>query len=50
LFTVCAISRLRLEAVVRASLMFYPALLLALLLFIFVPALSTWLPSLLFAR
>ena len=50
LFTVCAISRLRLEAVVRASLMFYPALLLALLLFMFVPALSTWLPSLLFAR
>src|SRR3984885_9816962 len=50
LFTVCAISRLRLEAVVRASLMFYPALLLALLLFMFVPVLSTWLPSVLFAR
>src|ERR1700733_715915 len=50
LFTVCAISRLRLEAVVRASLMFYPALLLALLLFMFVPALSTWLPTVLFGR
>ena len=50
LFTVCAITRLRLEAVVRASLMFYPALLLALLLFMFVPALSTWLPTVLFGR
>src|ERR1700722_4902751 len=50
LFTVCAISRLRLEAVVRASLMFYPALLLALLLFMFVPVLSTWLPTVLFGR
>src|SRR3954447_1259390 len=48
LFTVCAISGLRLEAVVRASLAFYPGLLLALLLFMFVPALSTWLPAVIF--
>ncbi len=50
LFTVCAITNLRLEAVVRASLLFYPALLLALLLFMFVPMLSTWLPSILFTE
>ena len=50
LFTVCAISGLRLEAVVRASLVFYPGLLLALLLFMFIPSLSTWLPSLIFGR
>jgi len=50
LFTVCAISGLRLESVVRASLVFYPGLLLALLLFMFIPSLSTWLPSLIFGR
>ena len=44
------ITRLRLEAVVRASLLFYPALMLALILFMFVPALSTWLPTVLFGR
>ena len=50
LFTVCAITGLRLEAVVRASFLFYPALMLALLIFMFVPILSTWLPSLLFGH
>jgi C4-dicarboxylate transporter, DctM subunit len=50
LFTVCAITGLRLEAVVRASFLFYPALMLALLIFMFVPLLSTWLPSVLFAH
>lgn len=50
LFTVCAITGLRLEAVVRASFLFYPALMLALLIFMFVPILSTWLPALLFGQ
>ena len=50
LFTVCAITGLRLEAVVRASFLFYPALVLALLIFMFVPTLSTWLPVLLFGQ
>jgi len=50
LFTVCAITGLRLEAVVRASFLFYPALMLALLIFMFVPILSTWLPSVLFGH
>jgi C4-dicarboxylate transporter DctM subunit len=49
LFTVCAITGLRLEAVVRATLLFYPALMLALLVFMFLPILSTWLPRLLFS-
>jgi tripartite ATP-independent transporter DctM subunit len=49
LFTVCAITGLRLEAVVRATFLFYPALMLALLVFMFVPILSTWLPRVLFS-
>jgi tripartite ATP-independent transporter DctM subunit len=50
LFAVCAVTGLKLENVVRASLLFYPALFLALLLFMFIPALSTWLPSVLFVN
>ena len=50
LFTVCAITGLRLEAVVRATFLFYPALILALLVFMFLPILSTWLPRVLFSR
>jgi tripartite ATP-independent transporter DctM subunit len=49
LFTVCAITGLRLEAVVRATFLFYPALMLALLVFMFLPILSTWLPRVLFS-
>jgi tripartite ATP-independent transporter DctM subunit len=47
LFTVCAVSDLRLEPVIRASLKFYPALLVMLLIIMFFPALSTWLPAVL---
>jgi len=47
IFAVCAITRLRMEPVVRATLLFYPVFLLCLLLLMFVPALSTWLPRLL---
>jgi tripartite ATP-independent transporter DctM subunit len=47
IFAVCAITRLRMEPVVRATLLFYPVFVLCLLLLMFVPALSTWLPRLL---
>ena len=47
IFAVCAITRLRMELVVRATLLFYPVFVLCLLLLMFIPALSTWLPHLL---
>ena len=47
IFAVCAITRLRMEPVVRATLLFYPVFVLCLLLLMFIPALSTWLPHLL---
>jgi len=50
LFAVCAISRLRIEAVTWATLKFYPAFILVLLLLMFVPQLSTWLPAVLLAK
>lgn len=50
IFAVCAITGLRMEAVVRASLLFYPVLILCLLLLMFVPELSTWLPKVLVTR
>jgi tripartite ATP-independent transporter DctM subunit len=48
IFAVCAVTRLPMEPVVRATLLFYPVLLLSMLLIMFVPQLSTWLPSLVF--
>jgi tripartite ATP-independent transporter DctM subunit len=48
LFTVCAVSRLKIEAVTAATFKFYPAFLIVLALYMFVPALSTWLPSVAF--
>ena len=50
LFAVCALSRLSLEAVTWATLKFYPAFILVLLLFMFIPELSTWLPSVVFRK
>ena len=50
LFTVCAVSRLRLEDVAIATMKFYPAFMLVLLVYMFVPQLSTWLPSVMFAK
>ena len=47
IFAVCAITRLRMEPVVRATLLFYPVFVLCLLMLMFIPALSTWLPRLL---
>jgi tripartite ATP-independent transporter DctM subunit len=48
IFAVCAVTRLPMEPVVRATLLFYPVLLLSMLLIMFVPQLSTWLPGLVF--
>jgi C4-dicarboxylate transporter, DctM subunit len=50
IFAVCAITGLRMEGVVRATLLFYPVLILCLLLLMFVPELSTWLPKVLITR
>ena len=50
LFTVCAVSRLRLEDVAIATMKFYPAFMIVLLVYMFVPQLSTWLPSVVFAK
>ena len=50
IFAVCAITKLKMEPVVRATLVFYPVLLLCLLLLLFVPELSTWLPRVLLTR
>ena len=50
LFAVCAITRLPMGPVVRATLLFYPVLMLCLLLLTFFPALSTWLPKVLITR
>jgi TRAP-type C4-dicarboxylate transport system permease large subunit len=50
LFAVCAITGLKLERVIASSAVFLPILILALLLLTYVPALSLWLPGLLFQR
>jgi len=50
LFTVCAVTNIKLEAVIRATAIFLPTLFIVLLLLTFFPALSTWLPSVLFAQ
>jgi tripartite ATP-independent transporter DctM subunit len=50
LFTVCAVAKLKLEAVTLATMKFYPAFFVVLLLYMFVPSLSTWLPGVMFAK
>lgn len=50
LFAVCAVTHLKLEAVTVATMKFYPAFMAVLLLYMFVPQLSTWLPSVVFAK
>jgi tripartite ATP-independent transporter DctM subunit len=47
IFAVCAITKLKMEPVVRATLLFYPVFVICLLLLMFVPAISTWLPRIL---
>jgi tripartite ATP-independent transporter DctM subunit len=50
LFAVCAVTKLKLEAVTVATMRFYPAFIVVLLIYMFFPALSTWLPSVVFAK
>ncbi len=50
IFAVCAITKLKMGPVVRASLLFYPALVICLLLLTFIPELSTWLPKVLVTK
>jgi tripartite ATP-independent transporter DctM subunit len=50
LFAVCAVTRLRLEAVTVATMKFYPAFVIVLLMYMFIPQLSTWLPSVVFQK
>ena len=49
LYAICAITGLRLEAVIKATAVFLPTLLIALLLMTYVAPLSLWLPNVLFA-
>ena len=49
LYAICAITGMRLEAVIRSTAVFLPTLLIALLLITYVAPLSTWLPGVLFA-
>lgn len=48
LFSVCAVTGLSINSVLRASFLFYPALMIILLIIMFFPSLSTWLPSVTF--
>jgi C4-dicarboxylate transporter DctM subunit len=50
LFAVCAVTRLKLEAVTIATMKFYPAFIIVLLIYMFIPQLSTWLPSVVFTK
>ncbi|MGE0798700.1 MAG: TRAP transporter large permease [Lautropia sp.] len=50
LFAVCALTRLPIAAVTVATFRFYPAFIITLLILTFVPALSTWLPSVVFSK
>jgi C4-dicarboxylate transporter, DctM subunit len=50
IFAVCAITRLPMGPVVRATLLFYPVLVVCLLLLTFLPWLSTWLPTVLVTK
>ena len=49
LYAVCAITGLKLDQAIKATAVFLPTLLVALLLMTYVPWLSTWLPGVLFA-
>jgi len=48
LFAICAITGLKIERAIVACMIFMPTLLVALLLVTYVPALSTWLPGVMF--
>jgi len=44
------VTGLKLEAVTLATMKFCPAFVVVLLVYMFVPVLSTWLPSVVFAK
>ena len=48
LYAVCAITGIKLEAIIRTTAVFLPTLIFALLVLTYVPFLSTWLPAVLF--
>ena len=50
LFAVCAVAKLEIGEVIRASMMFLPTLFIALLLLTYIPEISMWLPNLLFKQ
>ena len=50
LFAVCAVAKLEIGPVIRASLMFLPTLVIALLLLTYIPQISMWLPELVFKQ
>ena len=49
LYAVCAISGLKLPEIVRATAVFMPTLIIALLLITYIPEISTWLPGVVFS-
>ena len=49
LYAICAITGMRLEAVIKSTAVFLPTLIIALLLMTYVAPLSMWLPGVLFA-
>jgi tripartite ATP-independent transporter DctM subunit len=50
IFAVCAVTRLKMDAVIRATFLFYPALAATMILIMYWPELSTWLPKVLFPK
>lgn len=50
IFAVCAVTRLKMEPVVKATLLFYPVFIIMLALVVLIPELSTWLPRVLLPK
>lgn len=50
LYTLCAMTGMRLETAIRETAVFLPTLIISLLLITYIPAISLWLPNLLFAK
>ncbi len=50
LYTLCAMTGMKLETAIRETAVFIPTLVISLLLITYIPAISLWLPNLLFAK
>jgi TRAP-type C4-dicarboxylate transport system permease large subunit len=50
LYTLCAMTGMKLETAVKETAVFLPTLVICLLLITYIPALSLWLPNLLFPK